>query len=78
MKTLKSLSKTVQSAGILLILLFLLLSVSCSQEPKAVTSPNIIVIMADDLGYAEVGAYGQELIETPNIDALASNGIRST
>jgi len=40
--------------------------------------PNIIYILADDLGYAEVGAYGQELIETPNIDALAKNGMMFT
>jgi arylsulfatase len=40
--------------------------------------PNIIVIMADDLGYRDVGAYGQKIIETPNIDALASNGILFT
>lgn len=38
--------------------------------------PNIIYILADDLGYAEVGAYGQEKIETPNIDALSKNGMR--
>ena len=40
--------------------------------------PNIIYILADDLGYAEVGAYGQEKIETPNIDALAQNGMLFT
>ena len=40
--------------------------------------PNIIYILADDLGYAELGCYGQEKIETPNIDQLAKNGIRFT
>ncbi|MFO8000792.1 MAG: arylsulfatase [Marinilabilia sp.] len=40
--------------------------------------PNIIYIYADDLGYGELGAYGQEKIETPNIDKLAENGIRFT
>ena len=34
--------------------------------------------MADDLGYSEVGCYGQEKIETPNIDLLAANGMRFT
>lgn len=38
--------------------------------------PNIIFILADDLGYADLGCYGQENIETPNIDALAKNGMR--
>lgn len=40
--------------------------------------PNIIYILADDLGYAELECYGQTKIETPNIDALAENGIRFT
>ncbi len=40
--------------------------------------PNIIVILADDLGYGEVGVYGQEKIKTPNIDALAERGMKFT
>jgi len=47
-------------------------------EAAQVKKPNIIYILADDLGYAEVGAYGQEKIETPNIDALAKNGMMFT
>jgi len=40
--------------------------------------PNIILIMADDLGYAELGSYGQKYIKTPNIDQLAKEGMRFT
>ena len=40
--------------------------------------PNIIFIIADDLGYNDLGCYGQKIIETPNVDALAANGIRFT
>lgn len=40
--------------------------------------PNIIFIMADDLGYAELGSYGQEKIKTPNLDQFASEGMRFT
>jgi arylsulfatase A-like enzyme len=43
-----------------------------------VAQPNIIFIMADDLGYGDLGCYGQEKILTPNIDALAQQGMRFT
>jgi len=56
-----------------LLIIFLILTGCKTDRP-----PNIVFILADDLGYAEVGCYGQKLIETPNIDQLASNGIRFT
>ena len=40
--------------------------------------PNVIVIMCDDLGYNDVGCYGQRLIETPNINRMAREGMRFT
>ena len=40
--------------------------------------PNIIYILADDMGYGDLGAYGQELFDTPNIDQLASQGMLFT
>ncbi|TNE52920.1 MAG: N-acetylgalactosamine-6-sulfatase [Bacteroidetes bacterium] len=63
-------------------LVLLLIFVAC-QRQKHVTGtdkpkPNIIYILADDLGYGEVGAYGQTRIETPNIDALAKAGMLFT
>ncbi len=47
-------------------------------ETKARRKPNIIFIMADDLGYAELGCYGQKKIRTPNLDKMAKEGIRFT
>lgn len=40
--------------------------------------PNVVLILADDLGYGDVGAYGARVIETPSIDRLARDGIRMT
>ncbi|AZM93618.1 sulfatase-like hydrolase/transferase [Streptomyces sp. W1SF4] len=40
--------------------------------------PNLVVVLADDLGYGELGAYGQKLIATPRLDRLAAEGLRFT
>jgi len=45
---------------------------------RAADRPNIVLIVADDLGYGEVGAYGQRLIRTPSIDRLAAEGLTFT
>ncbi|MBG7611220.1 sulfatase-like hydrolase/transferase [Polaribacter sp. BAL334] len=42
------------------------------------SQPNIVILLADDMGYGELGCYGQEVIKTPNIDKLASEGMRFT
>lgn len=44
----------------------------------AATRPNIVFILADDLGYGDLGCYGQQKIRTPNIDRLAAEGMRFT
>src|SRR5689334_20484485 len=46
-------------------------------QPAARTRPNVIVILADDVGYCDIGCYGSE-IHTPNLDALAAGGLRFT
>ncbi|MEL7159209.1 MAG: arylsulfatase [Bacteroidota bacterium] len=60
--------------------LTLLLFAACGAEEPEIPAgpPNIIYILADDLGYGELGSYGQELIETPNLDLLAERGMRFT
>ena len=47
-----------------------------SSAIAAAEHPNIVLIVADDLGYGDVGCYGSEINRTPNIDALAAGGIR--
>ena len=51
---------------------------ACAQAPAEPARPNIVYILADDLGYGEVGAYGQEVIRTPSLDRLAREGMRLT
>ena len=48
----------------------------CQSEKAAPERPNIIYIMADDLGYGDLSCYGQRHFQTPNIDSLASRGMR--
>lgn len=47
-------------------------------QSDAKTQPNLVFIMADDLGYAHLGSYGGEIIRTPRIDRLAAEGMRFT
>lgn len=51
-------------------------TITACQQATGNTPPNIIVIMADDLGYGDIGAYGASLIETPNLDRMSNEGIR--
>jgi arylsulfatase A-like enzyme len=46
--------------------------------PRAAPRPNIVFILADDLGYGDLGVYGQRIIQTPNLDRLAAEGVRFT
>jgi arylsulfatase A-like enzyme len=55
----------------------LLLFALCSSL-SAATQPNVLVIIADDLGYADIGVHGGAEVPTPNIDALAASGVRCT
>lgn len=48
------------------------------QSDAATTQPNILLIYVDDLGYGDLGSYGHPVLQTPNIDALAADGIRLT
>lgn len=63
--------------SVLVIACFFLASV-CAVTMQAHDKPNVIVIMADDLGYGDVSCYGATSLETPNIDKLAEGGCRFT
>ncbi|MGH7955765.1 MAG: sulfatase-like hydrolase/transferase, partial [Opitutaceae bacterium] len=45
---------------------------------SAARRPNIIFLLADDLGYGDIGAFGQKKIRTPHLDQLANDGMRFT
>lgn len=59
-------------------LLLLLLLCLCEAQSQVATRPNIIVLMADDLGIGDPGCYGNKTLRTPGIDRLASEGVKLT
>ncbi len=64
-----------------LILFLALVSAGCNEqaaESSELQKPNILFLLADDLGYGELGSYGQRVIKTPVLDDLASKGMRFT
>lgn len=67
--------RTVRNSVVML-LLFPLLAAFVPAERRAALPPNIILVVADDLGYGELGCYGQTFVETPHLDALAKEGVR--
>ncbi|MEJ7736816.1 MAG: arylsulfatase [Chitinophagaceae bacterium] len=59
---------------ITIIIFFFLAATTALSQNK----PNVVFILADDLGYGDLGCYGQQLIKTPNLDKLAASGMRFT
>lgn len=62
---------------LVIVLAIALQNCNTSNEIKN-TSPNIIILFADDLGYGDLGVYGHPTIRTPNLDAMATNGMKFT
>lgn len=79
--------RLLQRSGMLFLLIFASFT-ACDNPDKGEATPsvferfdqppNIIWIMADDLGYGDLGAYGQEVIRTPRLDRMAEEGLRFT
>lgn len=62
-------------AALFLLVYFSLCPIAFAQQQD---KANIIILMADDLGYGDLGSYGQKLIPTPNLDKMAAEGVRFT
>ncbi|MDX1409696.1 MAG: sulfatase-like hydrolase/transferase, partial [Saprospiraceae bacterium] len=65
-------------AILLMVLLYAALVACTDQEQDLPRHPNIVLILADDLGYGDLGCYGARLVQTPHIDSLARAGRRYT
>ena len=50
----------------------------CAGPQQAPPRPNVVFILADDLGYGDLGCYGARGVETPRVDGLARQGVRCT
>ena len=64
-----------RSGGVVVLLVYAALGSSVYVQAQNSEKPNIIYIMADDLGYGDLGCYGQKVIQTPHIDRLASESL---
>ena len=62
----------------LIALLFAPIAAMRAAEPKPANKPNVIVILSDDLGWADPACYGSTFHESPNLDKLAAQGMRFT
>ena len=51
---------------------------NAEDKSKVLKKPNILLLLADDMGYGELGSYGQKVIQTPFLDRLASESVRFT
>ena len=71
----KMLPLKISTSGLLLFILSIASSIAQSNKTRP---PNLIYIMADDLGYGDLGCFGQKTIKTPNLDKMASEGLRFT
>src|SRR5271167_4370428 len=70
-----------KTPALVCLLAICLASLRAADSPSPIATerlPNVILIVADDLGYADVGVYGAKGFETPNLDRLAHEGIRFT
>jgi arylsulfatase A len=63
---------------LLIALLLAPLAALQAAEPKTANKPNVIVILSDDLGWADLSCYGSTFHELPNLDKLAAQGMRFT
>jgi len=78
MKKLKTNPMNRKSTALIGFAIFLLIVRFSVGTVSAVDQPNVIVFIADDVSWNDYGCYGNQLARTPNIDALASNGLRYT
>jgi arylsulfatase A-like enzyme len=67
-----------KAAFTFLTVLLLVASLHAADTPKPATKPNILLILADDLGWTDGGCFGSKFYETPHIDRLATQGMRFT
>ncbi|MFC2111642.1 arylsulfatase [Bacteroidota bacterium] len=76
MRSRKAKNISIVLTGIIITGTFLTLLLSCSPEPD--TPPNIIIVITDDQGYGELGAHGNSIIHTPNLDDFYNEAVRFT